>query len=134
MSAWIYILECADRSYYTGCTTHLSQRIAQHESGFYKGFTSARLPVKLIWSEEFQDVRDAINAERQIKGWSRKKKEALMKGDFVLLHELAQSGEMVQRRTLRLRPAKRGRDCAQGDAQSPERSDPDEVGRSGVEG
>jgi predicted GIY-YIG superfamily endonuclease len=115
MSAWVYILECSDGSYYTGCTTNLSQRIVQHETGFYEGYTSSRLPIKLIWSQEFQDVRDAINAERQIKGWSRKKKEALMKGDFDLLHEFAQSKEMVQR-TLRLRPAKRGRDCAQGDA------------------
>lgn len=98
MSAWVYILECSDDSYYTGCTTDLATRVAQHQSGFYGGYTSFRLPVKLIWSEEFQDVRDAINAEQQIKGWSRKKKEALMKGDFDLLHELAQSKEMIQRR------------------------------------
>ena len=101
MSAWVYILECADSSYYTGCTIDLQRRVAQHQSGFYEGYTSDRLPVKLIWSEEFQDVRDAINAEKQIKGWSRKKKEALIKGDFNLLHELAQSGEMIERREKR---------------------------------
>jgi predicted GIY-YIG superfamily endonuclease len=54
-----------------------------------------------MWSQEFQDVRDAINAERQIKGWRRKKKEALMRGDFELLHEFAQSKEMIQRRERR---------------------------------
>jgi predicted GIY-YIG superfamily endonuclease len=101
MKAWVYILECADSSYYTGCTTNLEQRIAQHESGVYESYTAFRLPVKLIWSEEFQDVRDAINAERQIKGWSRKKKEALMSGEFDSLHDLAQSKEMVKRRRKR---------------------------------
>jgi putative endonuclease len=102
MSAWVYILECSDGSYYTGCTTGLPYRIEQHQSGSFEGYTSRHLPVKLVWSQECQYLRDAISAERQIKGWTRRrKKEALIKGDFDLLHVLAQSKEMVGRRKRR---------------------------------
>lgn len=89
--AWVYILRCSDNSYYTGSTTNLEQRISDHNTGRYKGYTSSRLPVELLWTEEFTDIRDAIVLERQIKGWSRKKKEALMKNDFYAIHKLAQS-------------------------------------------
>ena len=82
---------CSDGSYYTGSTTDLDQRLVDHNNGRYRGYTSRRLPVELVWSQEFSDVRDAIALERQIKGWSRKKKEALIRGDFQLLHELARS-------------------------------------------
>jgi predicted GIY-YIG superfamily endonuclease len=99
MRAWIYILECSDGSYYTGCTTNLSKRISEHKCGTIEGYTSKRLPVKLRWSQEFNEIRYAIMAERQIKGWSRKKKEALIKERFDLLHEFAQSKEMVDRLT-----------------------------------
>ncbi|MFH0988678.1 MAG: GIY-YIG nuclease family protein [bacterium] len=99
--AWVYILECSDGSYYTGCTTQPETRISAHELGIYEGYTSRRRPVKLVWSDEFPDIYQAICAERQIKGWSRKKKEALIKGDFDLIHELAQSKEMVERRKKR---------------------------------
>ncbi len=84
-------MQCSDRSYYTGSTTNLGQRIVDHNSGRYRGYTSRRLPVQLVWSQEFSDVRDAIVLERQIKGWTRKKKEALIRGDFQMLHELARS-------------------------------------------
>lgn len=73
--SWVYILECADGSYYTGCTTNLEQRVIQHKEGKYGGYTSHRRPVNLIWNEEFRNINRAIDAERQIKGWSRKKKE-----------------------------------------------------------
>jgi len=96
--SWIYILECSDGSYYTGCTTDLVKRIQEHHEGKYEGYTAGRLPVKLIWKTEFRSLDNAIDAERQIKGWSRKKKEALMNEDFELLHELAQSKEMRKRR------------------------------------
>ncbi len=86
MSAWVYIVECSDGSYYTGSTTNLDQRMFDHNSGKYEGYTSSRLPVKLLWSEEYHDIRDAVVLERQIKKWTRKKKEALMRGDFSLLH------------------------------------------------
>lgn len=85
----IYILRCSDDSYYVGSTSNLEQRINEHIFHKYSGYTSARLPIELVFSQEFMDIRDAIIAERQIKGWGRKKKEALIKGDFDLLHDLA---------------------------------------------
>lgn len=88
-SAWVYILECSDGTYYTGCTTNFEVRIAQHEQGYFDGYTASRRPVKLEWAQEFSDINEAITAERHIKGWGHKKKEALMRGDFNLLHELA---------------------------------------------
>lgn len=96
--SWVYILECSDGTYYTGCTTNLEQRINQHKEGFYEGYTSKRRPVELLWFEKFGTLDNALQAEQQIKGWSRSKKEALMNDDFELLHELAQSKEMVKRR------------------------------------
>ena len=93
-----YILECSDGSYYTGSTNDLELRLQQHSNGVGSVFTSKRLPVKLLYYEEFQRVDDAFYREKQIQGWSRKKKEALMNEDFELLHELAQSKEMRKRR------------------------------------
>ena len=91
MKAWVYVVKCSDTSYYIGSTTNLEQRIADHNTGRYGGYTSHRLPVKLLWSEEYIDIRDASLLERQLKGWSRKKKEAFMRGDFKLLHEYSRS-------------------------------------------
>lgn len=91
--AWVYILLCSDNTYYVGSTTDLEQRIADHNSGRYGGFTSTRLPVHLIWSLEFDDIRFAFEFERRIKKWSRAKKEAMMKSDYKVLHELARSSE-----------------------------------------
>ncbi len=64
-------------------------RIAEHQAGKYDGYTAKRRPVKMLWSDEFSNMYQAITAERQIKGWTRKKKEALISGDFDLLQELA---------------------------------------------
>ena len=89
--AWVYIVECSDGSYYTGCTTNLGRRVSQHNAGFYGGYTSCRRPVRLLWSYRFSEVKFAIEAERQIKKWTRAKKEALMRGDFELLHLLSRS-------------------------------------------
>ena len=69
MGAWLYILKCADGSYYTGTTrTDLEIRIAQHQSGHFGGYTATRRPVVLVYSEYFDRIVDAIAAERQIKG------------------------------------------------------------------
>ena len=87
--AWVYILKCCDGSYYTGKTQNLELRIAQHQNGTYKGYTSKRRPVKLVYAQGFPTYIEAIRAERQIKGWSRAKKEALIRGDFELLHDLS---------------------------------------------
>ncbi|MDO8292657.1 MAG: GIY-YIG nuclease family protein [Gallionella sp.] len=82
MVFWVYILSCADGSYYTGHTDNLEQRIGEHQTGSYPGYTSNRLPVKLIWSQECATREEALSAEMQIKGWGRKKKEAMMRGNW----------------------------------------------------
>lgn len=88
--SWVYILKCSDGSYYTGCTTNLEKRIQEHNFNKYDNYTSARLPVELVYSQQFANINDAIATERQIKGWSKSKKVALIKGDFDLLHNLAE--------------------------------------------
>lgn len=87
---WVYILQCSDDSYYVGSTSNLEQRIIEHNTKRYHGYTSSRLPVKLMFSEEFNDARLAREFERKLKGWSHKKKKALIDGDFNLLHILAE--------------------------------------------
>ena len=88
--AFVYILRCADGSYYTGTARQgLELRVAEHNAGTFDGYTSTRRPVVLVFSEWFDRVTDAIAAERQIKGWSRAKKEALIRGDFDALRVLA---------------------------------------------
>ncbi len=82
MSFWVYILRCADGSYYTGHTDNLDRRIAQHQSGEIPGYTHDRRPVELMFSETFAERIDALERERQVKDWSRKKKEALFRSDF----------------------------------------------------
>jgi len=88
---WVYILHCADNSYYTGHTDNLETRIAEHTLGNIDGYTSKRLPVKLIWSQECETREEALSAERQIKGWSRKKKEAMICGDWEEVSRLAKN-------------------------------------------
>ena len=88
---WVYILLCHDNSYYTGSTNDLEKRISEHQSGVYSGYTKSRLPLKLVYSQYFDNAVDAVNAERQLKGWSRNKKEALIRKDFTLLRELSRS-------------------------------------------
>jgi putative endonuclease len=88
--ASIYILRCADGSYYTGITRHsVDERVSEHAQGLIDSYTAKRLPVALIFSESYERIDEAIAAERRIKGWSRAKKEAYMRGDFERLSELA---------------------------------------------
>jgi predicted GIY-YIG superfamily endonuclease len=89
MSFWAYMLRCADGSYYVGQTDDLERRIAQHEYGGFCDFTARRRPVLLVWSETFSTRDEAKAAERQIKGWSRAKKKALIAGDWERMHQLA---------------------------------------------
>src|SRR5512140_2373876 len=91
--AYLYILKCADGSYYIGTTrTELEIRVAQHNAGTFAGYTSSRRPVTLVFSQWFDRVTDAIECERKLKKWSRAKKEAFMRGDLGELHELAKRG------------------------------------------
>jgi predicted GIY-YIG superfamily endonuclease len=87
--AWLYILRCADGSYYTGHTTDLEMRLPQHQAGEGSDYTRHRLPVELVFAQEMPDKDHAFLAERQIKNWSRAKKEALIAGDGDLLSWLA---------------------------------------------
>jgi predicted GIY-YIG superfamily endonuclease len=82
MAFWTYMLRCADGLYYTGHTDGLERRFGQHQSGTIEGFTSSKLPVKLVWSEYFPTRYEAIVAELKIKKWSKAKKEALIRGDW----------------------------------------------------
>ncbi|ALH79383.1 GIY-YIG nuclease family protein [Sphingopyxis macrogoltabida] len=82
MAFWTYILLCADGRYYTGHTDNLEYRIGQHQSGAIDGFTSSRLPVRLMWSQDFATRFEALDAEMRIKKWSQAKKEALIRGDW----------------------------------------------------
>ena len=88
--AFLYIVRCSDGSYYAGTArAGLEQRIVEHNSGRYGGYTATRRPVTLVFSQWFDRIADAIAAERQVKGWSRVKKEALIRGDFDQLKFLA---------------------------------------------
>ena len=82
MRFWVYILECADKSYYTGHTDNLEKRLYEHEQNLFNCYTSKRLPVRLVYCCEFESRGDALARERQIKGWSRRKKQALIAGDW----------------------------------------------------
>ena len=91
MAFWIYILRCADNSYYTGHTDNLEKRLAEHMTGAIPTcYTYKRRPVELVFSQEFATREEALASERQIKGWSRKKKEAMMRGDWAEVSRLAQ--------------------------------------------
>jgi putative endonuclease len=91
MGIYVYILRCADNSFYIGSVTgdDLAPRIEQHNAGTFPGYTYNRRPVVLVWSEYFERITDGIAAERQIKGWSRAKKEALIRSDWVTISQLA---------------------------------------------
>jgi predicted GIY-YIG superfamily endonuclease len=89
MGFWAYILHCRGGAFYTGHTDNLPHRIAQHQSGAIAGFTSDKLPVVLVWSQEFSTRIEALEAERRIKGWSRAKKMALIRGDWGKISALA---------------------------------------------
>ena len=91
----VYLLRCADSSYYCGHTDNLDMRMQQHHSGDV-GYTSTRKPVELVWQGEFETREGALAFEQQIKGWSRAKKEALIAGDWARIQTLAQSSRTVR--------------------------------------
>ncbi len=86
----VYILRCADGSFYTGTSSDLKRRIAEHERGvFPKNYTYTRRPVTLVWCETFPRPKDMMEAEKQIQSWSHGKKQALIDGDIETLKKLA---------------------------------------------
>ena len=89
---FVYILECSDKSYYTGVTNNIDLRLAQHNEGLDPNcYTFNRRPLLLKYAEVFTDINQAIAREKQLKGWSRKKKEALFREDWDALKALAKS-------------------------------------------
>ncbi|MES2904723.1 MAG: TrmH family RNA methyltransferase [Pseudomonadota bacterium] len=89
MAFYAYLLRCSNGAYYAGHTDDLEARIGSHQSGLIEGYTRRHLPVTLVWSQDFPDRAAALDAEKQIKGWSRAKKEALIRGDFEGLQYLS---------------------------------------------
>ena len=91
--AYLYILRCSDGAYYVGTTaSNLDLRLAEHDTGAFDGYTARRRPVELVFHEYFDRLDDAAAAERQVKGWRRDKKEALIRGDHTLLPVLSRRG------------------------------------------
>jgi putative endonuclease len=87
--AWMYILECADGSYSVGSTKDLERRMTEHLSGLGSRYTSGRLPVKLVYGEEYDRISAAYSREKQVQNWSRAKREASINGNYEMLPSLA---------------------------------------------
>ncbi|HCS20845.1 MAG TPA: hypothetical protein DIW47_09855 [Bacteroidetes bacterium] len=87
----MYILKCSDGSYYTGSTVDLERRLSEHEAGMAANYTKKRLPVQLVYFERFANIGEAFRREKQVQGWSRNKKEALINGNFNELIRLSKS-------------------------------------------
>ena len=94
MRAWVYMLQCADGRIYIGSYRgdDLDVRVSEHNAGAYPdAWTYKRRPVRLVWSQEFQLITDAIAVEQQMKRWRRAKKEAVIRGDWSALPDLARA-------------------------------------------
>ena len=100
----MYILKCSDGSYYVGHSDDVERRVAEHESGAIPGYTKTRRPVKTVYVQEFPSRDEAFDAERQVKGWTRKKKEALIRSDWDAIRELAKKPSKASTTKDRLLP------------------------------
>ncbi|HET6895781.1 MAG TPA: GIY-YIG nuclease family protein [Candidatus Baltobacteraceae bacterium] len=97
-SYFVYMVLCDDGSYYTGVTRDADRRAAQHNEGIDpRCYTFTRRPVRLVYSSQFNDVNEAIRFEKQLKGWSRKKKQALVRGDWDAIVTLAREIRPLKR-------------------------------------
>ena len=103
MKGYMYILKCSNGTYYTGSTNNLVRRLRQHENGEGANYTKKYLPVELVYVEEFKRIDEAFYREKQVQGWSRKKKEALINGEQNKLRELSKN--YTQHGTPALRPS-----------------------------
>ena len=90
---YTYILECSDSSYYVGSTWDLERRLGEHNEGLGAEYTKRRRPVKLVWSEQFNRIDEAYWVEKQIQGWGRKKRQALIDGRYADLPALARTAK-----------------------------------------
>jgi len=93
MAFYVYILKCSDGSFYTGHTDDLDKRLWQHENCDASSYVSSRRPFALVYSESFNSRIEAKASEKQIKGWSRKKKEALIRGDWAEISRLSKANK-----------------------------------------
>jgi len=91
MKGYMYILRCSNGKYYTGSTKNLDLRLAQHQVGEGANYTKMHLPVEFVYYEEFQRIDEAFYREKQVQGWCRAKKEALIKGEYSKLPEFSKS-------------------------------------------
>jgi putative endonuclease len=87
---YMYILECVDGSYYTGSTTNIDIRVTQHQTGQGANYTKKRLPVTLVYSEEYERIDEAFYREKQVQGWNHEKKKALIEGRYQDVQMLAE--------------------------------------------
>ena len=99
MGFYVYIVKCADGSYYTGHTDQIEARMAAHQSGQLRGYTYERRPVELVFTEEVGTRDEAYRRERQIKGWSRSKKESIMANDWDRLVQLSRTRSNISTRS-----------------------------------
>ena len=97
MSYFVYILKCCDKSYYVGSTSNMEKRLEKHNAGQGSTWTAKRLPVELVYLERHSDKSTAQKREKQLKGWSRAKKEALINGELELLRKLSNSHSTMER-------------------------------------
>jgi len=98
MGGFFYILLCSDGSYYVGCTSSsLEKRMAERQAGAFDGYTALRRLVCMVFQQPFERIGEAISPERQIKGWRRAKKEALIRGDDPALPVLASRPKRAKR-------------------------------------
>ena len=92
---FVYIIECSDKSYYVGVTNNIERRIVEHNLGLdIKSYTYNKRPVILKFCEEFEDPVQAITLEKKLKGWNRKKKEALFKGNWEEIKKLTKTTKL----------------------------------------
>ena len=109
---YMYILKCTDGSYYTGSTKNLELRLQQHQMGEGANYTKRRLPVDLIYFEEFQRIDEAFYREKQIQGWSRKKKKALINGQLEDLPKYAECKNESHYKNASFDSAQEAGDCS----------------------
>ena len=107
--AWVYIVECSDGSYYVGSTTDLERRIWEHNEGVGAKYTARRRPVKLAVAIEFDSIAEAYAREKQVQGWGRAKREALIRGDYAALPELARKDFESYRARKQIRQAEQNK-------------------------
>ncbi|MFT3914143.1 MAG: GIY-YIG nuclease family protein [Anaeromyxobacteraceae bacterium] len=98
---YAYMLRCADGSFYVGHTDELEKRVWEHQEGIFPGFTSRRRPVELVWACDCPTRDEAKETEQRVKPWSRRKKEALIRGDWAELKRAARGKNAWERRTQR---------------------------------